>query len=397
MKKIYSILTATIILSSCGGNDQQSVETIISEGNLETIRTKRTEIVAQQQEIAEQLRLLDDKIAELDPTQKIPLITTFKASEKVFYHFLELQGNVQTKQNVLIYPEMPGTLLRVYVKEGQKVVKGQLLASIDDGGLSSQVAQMEAQMALAKTTYDRQKRLWDQKIGSEIQYLQAKTSFESQENALKQLKSQLAKSSIRAPFSGVIDDVIKEQGTVVTPGQGSEVFRIVNLNNMYIETDVPESYITNVTRGKKVAVEFPVLGKSIDARVRQAGNFINPNNRTFKVEVGIPNKDRTIKPNLTAKLKINDYTNENALLIPQSIISEDAQGQQYIFVVDSVQKVNGYTQGIAKRVVIETGKTQGDEIEVLKGLANGAEIIKEGARSVKNNQQVRILEEKVAE
>ncbi len=397
MKKIYSILIATIILSSCGGNDQQSVETIISEGNLETIRTKRTEIVAQQQEIAEQLRLLDDKIAELDPTQKIPLITTFKASEKVFYHFLELQGNVQTKQNVLIYPEMPGTLLRVYVKEGQKVVKGQLLASIDDGGLSSQVAQMEAQMALAKTTYDRQKRLWDQKIGSEIQYLQAKTSFESQENALKQLKSQLAKSSIRAPFSGVIDDVIKEQGTVVAPGQGSEVFRIVNLNNMYIETDVPESYITNVTRGKKVAVEFPVLGKSIDARVRQAGNFINPNNRTFKVEVGIPNKDRTIKPNLTAKLKINDYTNENALLIPQSIISEDAQGQQYIFVVDSVQKVNGYTQGIAKRVVIETGKTQGDEIEVLKGLANGAEIIKEGARSVKNNQQVRILEEKVAE
>ena len=310
---------------------------------------------------------------------------------------MELQGNVQTKQNVLIYPEMPGTLLRVYVKEGQKVARGQLLASIDDGGLSSQVAQMEAQTDLAKTTYDRQKRLWDQKIGSEIQYLQAKTSYESQVNALKQLKSQLSKASIRAPFSGVIDDVIKDQGTVVSPGPGSEVFRIVNLSNMYIETDVPESYITSVTQGKKVAVEFPVLGKSIDAKVRQAGNFINPANRTFKVEVGISNKDKSIKPNLTAKLKINDYTNEKAILIPQSIISEDAEGQQYIFTVDSIQKVNGYDQGIAKRVIIATGKTQGDVIEVLEGLDNGDEIIQEGARSVKENQQVRIVAAKTTE
>lgn len=397
MRKLYSILIVTILVSSCGKNDQQSVDQIVSDGNLETIRAKRTEVVAQQQEIAEQLKVLDAKIAELDPTQKIPLITTLTAAEEVFNHFLELQGSVQTKQNVLIYPEMSGTLIRVYVKEGQQVRKGQLLASIDDGGMSSQVAQVEAQTALAKTTYERQKRLWDQKIGSEIQYLQAKTSFETQENALKQLKSQLAKSSIRAPFSGVIDDVIKDQGTVVAPGPGSEVFRIVNLNNMYIETNVPESYITNVTPGKKVAVEFPVLGKTIDAKVRQAGNFINPNNRTFKVEVSIPNVDKSIKPNLTAKLKINDYTNEKALLIPQSIISEDALGQQYIYVVDSIQQVNGFTQGLAKRVIIETGKTQGDAIEVLSGLTNGSAVIKEGARSVKNNQQVRITEEKVSE
>lgn len=391
MKKIISLTLLGIIIASCSGKPQ-SIEEIIASNDLEQIRAKKTELDEKRLALVDELKQLDDKITELDPNKKIPLITTFKVSEQVFNHFLELQGDVQTKKNVLIYPEMAGTLIRVYVKQGQRVAKGQLLASIDDSGASSQIAQLEAQVALAKTTFDRQKRLWDQKIGSEIQYLNAKTNYESLENSLNALKKQVSKYYMRAPFSGVIDDVIKDQGTVVAPGQGSEVFRIVNLSNMYIETDVPESYISNVTPGKKVEVEFPVLGKKIDTKVRQAGNFINPANRTFKVEVGIPNKGKSIKPNLTAKLKINDYTNEKALLIPQSIISEDAEGQQYIFVVDSIQKINGYSQGLAKRVIINTGKTQGDEIEVLSGLANGDEIIEEGARSVKDKQQVRILD-----
>ena len=393
MKKLVILTFLSLIIASCGGEKAATVEDIIATNDLEQIRAMKTELDQKRLALVDELKLLEDKISELDENQKIPLITTIQTTETVFNHFLELQGNVQTKQNVLIYPEMPGTLLKVYVKEGQKVGRGQLLASIDDGGLSSQVAQMQTQLALAKTTYDRQQRLWDQKIGSEIQYLQAKTNYESQRNALNQLRSQLSKATIRAPFSGIIDDVIKEQGTVVAPGQGSEVFRIVNLNNMYIETDVPESYITSVTKGKKVEVEFPILDKTIETKIRQAGNFINPANRTFKIEVGLPNTDQSIKPNLTAKLRINDYINEKAILIPQSIISEDAQGQQYIFVVDSIQQVNGYSQGLAKRVIIETGKTQGDVIEVLKGLENGAEIIEEGARSVKDEQKVRILQE----
>jgi membrane fusion protein, multidrug efflux system len=142
---------------------------------------------------------------------------------------------------------MPGTLEKVYVTRGQNVVKGQLLATIDDGGMSQQVAQLEATTALAKTTFERQKSLWSQKIGSEIQFLQTKTNYEAQKNSLEQLKKQLGKASIRAPFSGVIDEVIKDQGTVVAPGMSSEIFRIVNLNNMYIETAVPEKYISTIT------------------------------------------------------------------------------------------------------------------------------------------------------
>jgi RND family efflux transporter MFP subunit len=230
--------------------------------------------------------------------------------------------------------------------------------------------------------------LWDQKIGSEIQFLQTLTNYEAQKNTLKQLKSQQSKASIRAPFSGVIDDILKEPGTVIAPGQGSEVFRIVNLNNMYVEAEVPEKYITSITKNKEVKVEFTVLGKTISSKVRQVGSFINPNNRSFKIEVPVANKGGNIKPNLTAKLQINDYTDPKAILIPQSIISENAKGEQYIYIVKDKKSNN---EAIAERLIIETGKTQGDLIEVTKNLAANAEIILEGARSVNNGQVVKVI------
>ncbi|WP_283636419.1 efflux RND transporter periplasmic adaptor subunit [Aquaticitalea lipolytica] len=387
MKHILSIIAIAFILTSCGEEKKNSVEKVLESNNLETIRTKRAELVGQQEAIHAKIKLLDEKISELDTTKNIPLITTFTAKQEVFNHMLELQGNVTTKNLMVITPEYNGILTNVYVKEGQKVTKGQVLARIDDGGLGQQLAQLQIQADLAKTTFERQKRLWDQKIGSEIQYLQTKSSYESQQQAVNQLKQQLAKTTVRAPFSGTIDDIITEQGSVVGAGQ-TQLIRIVNLDNMYIETEVPERYISNVVAGKNVQVEFAVLGKTIDTKVRQASDFINPANRTFKVEIAIPNKEKTIKPNLTAKLKINDYTSENALLVPQSIISENAEGEQYVYVVKN-KNANG--EGVANRVIIKTGKTQGDVIEVLEGIENGVEIIKEGARSVKDGQTVKVL------
>jgi RND family efflux transporter MFP subunit len=385
MKNIYLALIVTLLLASCG-NKNQSVDDVLSSNNLQQIRKMKTELDTEQQALVAKLKQLEAKIKELDPQEKITLITTFTVQETVFTHFVELQGNVNTKQNLIIYPEYSGILSRVYVKEGQHVNKGQKLAKIDDGGLSQQVSQLQIQANLAKTTFERQERLWQQKIGSEIQYLQAKSNYQAQTKAVTQLQTQLAKTIIRAPFSGTIDDVITEQGSVVLPGQ-SQLFRIVNLKNMYIETDVPERYISSIVSGKIVHVEFPILNKSLDAKIRQAGNFINPANRTFKIEVAVPNTDNTIKPNLTAKLKINDYTNSKAILIPQSIISENAEGQQYLYAI--TDKTNN--KGIAKRVIIETGKTQGDYIEVLTGLEHGIEIVEEGARSVKDGQEVKIL------
>jgi membrane fusion protein (multidrug efflux system) len=389
MKSTSTIFLLFIVLmSACGNQDEGSVSAIISNGNLEELRAKKKELASQLAGLEEEIALLDEAIGEKAGNKKLSLVTTHKASVSNFDHYVELQGDVTTQQNVLVYPEAAGTLLKVYVKKGQRVNKGQLLGSIDDGGMSSQLAQMETQLALAETTFKRQERLWEQKIGTEIQYLQAKANYESLENNVKQFKGQLSKFSITAPFSGIIDDVIKDQGTVVAPaGPGSEVFRIVNLSDMYIEVDVPESYIANVVPGKAVKVFFPILNKTIESKIRQTGNYINPNNRSFTIEVPVPNPDGKIKPNMTAKVHINDYTNPQAILIPQSIISENAEGEQYAYIASDIKD----NVGVAHKNIITTGKTQGDFVEVLSGLNAGDNVIEEGARSVKDNQQVKIL------
>jgi len=387
MNKIIPLILVMLILSSCGKKDETTVESVIESKDLKSIRLKKSEMVVQQNEIKEQIKRLDIAISELDDLRKVPLITTFIVKEAVFNHYLEIQGNVTTKDLLVIYPEFSGILTHVYIKEGQWVNKGQVLGKIDDGGLSQQLAQLNIQVELAKTTFERQQRLWDQKIGSEMQYLQAKSNYEAQTQAIGQLERQVSKTTVTAPFSGTIDDVLTEQGSVVLTGQ-TPLMRIVNLNNMYIVTDVPEKYVSNITKNKRVEVEFPVLGKKIDSKVRQVGSFINPSNRTFKVEVAIPNKEKSIKPNLTAKLRINDYTNPKALLIPQSIISENANGEQYIYVI---KNKTSNSEAIAEKVIIETSLTQGDVIEVITGLEPGMEIIQEGARSVNDGQKVKII------
>lgn len=386
MKNILTLLTLTFLVVACGNEKQLSVEELIANGDVTAMEQKRDALTTQQQEINNQLKSLSVAIQKQTPEGNLPLITAFEAKQTVFNHVLELQGSVETDQNIVITPEMGGILQNVYVTDGQRVSKGQLLARVDDGGMAQQIAQMQVQADLAKTTFERQQRLWGQKIGSEIQFLQAKSSYEAQLRAIDAMKQQEAKASIKAPFSGTIDDIITEKGSVVAPGQ-TPILRIVSLSNMYIKTDVPETYISDVIKGKYVEVFFPVLNKTMQAKVSQTGNYINPNNRTYKAEINIPNKDNSIKPNLTARLKVNDYTNEKAILIPQSIISENAEGEQFVYKLDEMND----STATATRVIIKTGKTQGDVIEVLEGLSSGDQLIEEGARSVKDGQKVKVI------
>lgn len=386
MKKFYSIIALSLLLVACGSSENGSVSQTIESGNLEAIRSMKATLTSELNVIESDLAALEAAIANLDSSENLPLVTTFEVQPQVFNHYLDLQGNVKTRENVLLYPEMAGTLLSVKVAKGDRVSKGQLLAVIDNGGMSNQLSQLKTQAALAQTTFERQANLWKQKIGSEIQYLQAKAQAEAQANAVLQLEKVLAKAQITAPFSGVIDQVLKDPGTVVSPGNGSEVFRLINLSNMYIDVDVPEGYLGAVTKGKKAGVYFPVLQDSVHAVVRETGNYINPNNRSFSAEIAINNPNGSIKPNLNARVHINDYTNENALLIPQSVISENAAGEQYAYVAE----LNGDV-AVAKRHIITTGKTQGDYVEIISGINAGDLIIKEGARSVKDAQAVKIL------
>ena len=377
MKKIILIATFSALIFSCGKKEENAnIDSLIASKNLVSIKAKRAELQTQ-------LTQLDNAIAELDVKKtEEALVSVEMVKDTVFSHYLEVQGNVNTKENLIIYPQFAGILNTVNVIAGQKVSKGQVLGTIDDGGLSQQLAQLENQLALAKTTFERQKRLWDQKIGSEIQYLQAQTNMVSQQKAVSQMKAQLAKTRVIAPFNGVIDELIAERGQVVGPGQG--LMRIVNLNNMFISTTVPESYIGKLKVGTEVSVYLASLGKSFNGKIRQVGNNINPNNRSFGIEVSVPNTDNLLRPNQVAKLKITDYTNAKAIVVPSNVIQEDADGNQFVFEVSSVKD----NTGIAKKVIVKVGKTSDNFTEILSGLEPKTVLVGDGVKTVSEGMKV---------
>jgi RND family efflux transporter MFP subunit len=385
MKKIILPFITAVLLISCADKDQRSVDAIIESGNLEAMKAKKEQILASYDSVAKVLGKLDLAISEKDTLKRLPLVTTVTIKDTLFEYFIDIQGNVETSENILIYPEYQGLLMQVYVKEGDRVNKGQLLAKIDDGGLSSQVAQMETQYQLAKTTFERQERLWNQKIGSEIQYLQAKSNMESMGNSVNQMRSQLGRTAVRAPFSGEIDEIVTEQGQVVGPG-GQALMRIVNLGDMYVKASVPENYISSVTKGSNVIVTFPAIGKTVEGKIKNVGNFIDPGNRTFEIEIDVPNKEKLIKPNLVAKLEINNYSNKNAKLIPANIIQENSKGEKYVFVISDIDE----DEAKVTRKLIETGKKYQGQIEVVEGLEKGEIIVSAGALTLIDGEKVKI-------
>lgn len=382
MKKILIILTATLIVS-CGGKEP-TIQELIAIGDAKAIADKKTALNTEKAAIEESIKMIQKYQNENGDKAINTQVSTMVIKDTIFNHYVELQGSVDTKENITIMPEMGGLLTQVYVKEGQKVSKGQLLAKIDDGGLSQQIQQMQVQEQLAKTTFERQQRLWNQNIGSEIQFLQAKANYEAQSKAISSMQRTLSKTSVKAPFSGTIDDVITEQGNVVSPGM-SQLFRLVSLKDMYINVDVPETYITSIKKGTSVTVDFPILAEKMESKVRQTSNYINPANRSFSIEIPVSNTSGNVKPNLTAKLKINDYTSSNAILVPLSVISENQNGEQYVMIT---QKSDDGI--IAIRRKISTGKASGDLIEITSGLKTGDQVITAGARSVKEGQLIDI-------
>ncbi|NDB02159.1 MAG: efflux RND transporter periplasmic adaptor subunit [Flavobacteriaceae bacterium] len=385
-KHILSFILLSLTVFSCQ-EKTLTVEQVIATNDLSQLRTTRANLGAQHQALSQDLADLDRAIGKLDQSEKLSLVTAMVVQPERFEHFVQVQGDVATKQNIVLYPQFSGQLKKLHVVVGDEVKKGAVLATLDDNGLSQQLNQLKVQEALAKTTFERQEKLWAQNIGSELQFLQAKTQYEAQKSLTQQLSQQLEKTQIIAPFDGTIDAVLAEAGTVVSAGV-SPVFRLVNLSNMYLKADVPESYLSEVVAGKKVMVDFPVLGLKVASKVRSVGRYINPGNRTFSIEVDLPKQTSQIKPNLTAQIQINDYTSEQALLVPQSVISENAAGQQYVYTTFYDQERE---QSTALKRIVVTGKTEGDFVEILEGIQAGDTVISEGARSVKDGQAISIL------
>ena len=382
MKKIFIIVRSLIF--SCE-SENKSVSEVIASNNIELIKLKREEINNKQQEIYKKLNLIDLKLNELENNSKNPIVSTSRIIKQDFNHYVELQGDVKSEKIISIYPEFSGIVNEIFVKSGESVDKGQILATIDDGGLKQQLSQLQITYNLAKTTYERQERLWGQKIGSEIQYLESKSMFEAQSKAIEQLTKQLNKTIIKAPFSGIIDNVIVKKGEVVYPGR-SNLMLLVNMQEMYVESKVPENYINSITKGKDVVIEAPMLNIALKSKIRLVANYINPLNRTYRIEAEIPKNNYKIKPNLNVKLKVNDYTSEDAILIMLNHINIDSNNDEYVYKI-----INKDGKNYALKTIIETGKNNGNFIEVLKGLTENDEIVSEGARKITNNSEVKII------
>jgi RND family efflux transporter MFP subunit len=373
MRKIILVATS-LLLFACGG---KSTDDLIKEENITELKNRKSEIQAELAKIDAVL----NKDGKAEESEALVSVLTLK--DTVFNHYLEIQGNINTKENILVQPEFSGTLTSLNVKAGQRVSKGQILGKVDDAGMSQQLASIENQYTLAKTTFERQKNLWDKKIGSEIQYLQAQTQMISAQKSVAQMKAQLAKTLILSPFSGTIDEVFVERGQVVSPNpQG--LMRIVNLSNMYVTTSVPETYIGKLKAGTEVDVFLTSLGKTYKGKVRQVGNYINPNNRSFGIEVSVPNPDNLLRPNQVAKLKIIDYTVKDAIVVPTNVVQEDGEKNKFVFIVTNVIG----KKGIAKKIIVKVGKSSDNVTEVLSGLSANDLIVTEGVNTISEGMKL---------
>lgn len=376
MKPIFKflpiIILATLVISCA------------KEEGVEAKKTKLAELKDQIGTLNTEIRTLEAELSQLDPefanaNKKSILITTAAARKGEFTHYVEVTGSVLSKKNVSISAETAGRILEVPVMEGSRVSKGQILARIDAESIQRNIEEMENSLALATTIFQKQERLWNQKIGTEVQYLEAKNRKEGLEKNLASMKTQLDKAFVRAPFNGTIETVLVRMGEAVQPGV--PMFEFVGENDLFIQADVSESYVGVLGKGDSVNIVFPSLNKTITSRVTAIGGVINPNNRTFKVEVSIPNI-ADVKPNMITVLKIRDYQNPNSVLVPAHLILADTKGD-YVFVVENQT---------AQKKYVKRGLTANNETEIMEGLIGSETLVDKGFREVGDNFSVNIAQ-----
>ena len=377
MKKYISILSLILLLQAC----QTKNKTV----NQENLQAQKEKIVAQIDSLNRLLTQIDQKLMKQESVS-IPKIDALVVQPKSFIHYIDLQGNVDTDGNVLVVPEAMGTVKKVFKNEGDFVRQGQVILTLDDRVIRNQIDEVKTQYALAKTAYERQKRLWEQKIGSEMAYLQAKTKKEALERRLKTLQAQLDKFAVKAPISGTLDDLMIKEGEMAAPQR--PVARLVNLQKVYVQADVSEKYLPVIKKNTPVEVIFTEINQQRNAKVNYVGNFIHPNNRTFKIRVNLSNSDNLLKPNLTANLKIKDFSVNNAIVLPLSLIQEDRQGQNFVFVLQPVPEEKGVYK-VVKRIV-HIGKTYKDQALVTDGLQAGDIITTLAGRGLTAGDKVQI-------
>jgi len=373
----YGILAIILIfLASCSSPEtEQSIR--------DQIAKHKKEVNSLEQQIAS----LEKKLKAIDPdgnssSQQIA-VTVSEVSTGVFNHFIQVSGTAEAVKEAYISPEVGGQIREIYVKEGDYVERGTILAKLNTEVTESSILDLQSSLYLAVVVYEKQKRLWDQGIGSEIQYLNAKNNKESLEQKLVTLKAQQEMAILKSPVNGVVDKIYRKRGELALPGQ--QLMQIVNLEEMYINADVSETYLSSVKAGDIVKLEFPVYpDMQMEAPVYRKGDVINPSNRTFTIQVKLKNPDRALKPNILSVINIKDFSSDSAVVIPSVLIKQDITGS-YLY---TIREEEGKT--IARKIYVTTGQSYEDKTMVVSGLQAGQKIIDQGYNMVSDGSEVNV-------
>ncbi|MGV3559279.1 efflux RND transporter periplasmic adaptor subunit [Larkinella arboricola] len=375
MKTYYVIGLATALMMSCSSEEKKS--------DLASKKQELAELKSQQSEISTKIRALEAEVAKLDPKQaeqtRIKEVTVAPLTATTFKHFVELQGTIDAKNNVQVSPKSGGAITAVYVKEGDAVKPGTVLAKIDDQILRESLEEIKNQLTLANTVYEKQANLWKQQIGTEIQYLQAKNNKEGLEKRLATLNAQLSQSNVTSPISGVVDRVNVKAGETAMPGVG--IVNVVNLSQLKVVAKVADTYAGSVRRGDAVIVRFPDINKELTTRISFVSTTVDPLSRTFAIEAPLPS-DNSLKPNMLAQVKINDISKAKSIVINQNLVQSTENGQLvYIAVNENNKKV-------ARARQVQTGLSYGGQIEITDGLQSGDQIITQGYQELVDGQPI---------
>ena len=354
--------------------------------DLAQLQGERDSLVALTQTAATRIQEIDAQLAALDSTRELTAVTVLEVSPETFIHSFEALGKVEADRSVNLLPEMGGQIKRVLVEEGERVAAGQTLIELDNSVMRSSLDEVKKGLSLATTLFEKQERLWKQGIGGEVQYLQAKTNKESLEQRIQTVQNQLAMTRVKAPFAGTVDEMNAKEGEFAAPGMA--LGRLISSGKASVTADIPESYANIVGKGQKVDLFFPSINKTLEARVTQVSDYINPDNRTYKVYVNLP-ASAEYKPNMLAKVQVRDYEADQALSVPAALVQQDMSGNNYVFVWKLVK--DGI--GLVEKRAVEVGKNNGERVEIKSGLTLGETLVDKGARTVREGQSVKVMTE----
>ena len=376
MKSINTtiLLLSGIFFLSCQGS---------SELEIDVLTAKRDSLKDAKASISTQISDLESSIATLDTSieKRITVVTAVDLQPTTFSHFFKVQGNVETDQNAVIVPEVQGRITSIRVKEGQRVNKGDVILTIDSKVLQNNIDETQSRYDLTEVVFKKQESLWNQQIGSEIQFLEAKNNMDATKQRLEALKAQLAMYSVKAPFAGIIDELRPKVGEMASPM--SPVARIINLDEMYIKCDVSESYLSKIQEGDSVGVYFPSLERTLATKISRIGQYINPNNRSFVIRLNINNRDNSLKPNLLGEVRIRDFSVDSVAVLSSSLIQQLPDGSDFVYVLEKTG--NSYK---TVRRSVSTGMSYDVKTHVTSGLTGTESIVAEGSKAIRDGEIV---------